>query len=121
MTVYTWGYKTSAGLDSDKDQLTPTELPIYGPANMKVSLIATGVLHSLIVVDEILYAFGSGESGQLGTGNLKSYASPRKVALPSEVSGLKIVSIAAGAKHSLVVFEDGSVYGFGVSCQVRIE
>ena len=64
MTVYTWGFRASAGIDSDKDQLVPTELPIYGPSSMDVSLISAGVLHSLVVVDGSLYAFGSGESGQ---------------------------------------------------------
>ncbi|EGB10233.1 hypothetical protein AURANDRAFT_5485, partial [Aureococcus anophagefferens] len=77
---------------------------------------AAGDQHSLaLLTDGRVFAWGSNAFGQLGLGR----ASAQAVPLPERVGGAgrrgKVVKIAAGARHSGCVSEDGAVllWGFG--------
>ena len=55
-----------------------------------------------------LYAWGDGDSGQLGHGNKENLAVPRVV------DGIgAVVGIAGGTRHSLVTTAEGRVLAFG--------
>ncbi|KAL0487185.1 ultraviolet-B receptor UVR8 [Acrasis kona] len=80
----------------------------------KVSGMDTGNYHSIgYTSDGIAFAFGSNEAFQLGTGTPESSS----VAVPVNTNGLlkgkKIVGVAAGFKHSLVLTSEGLAYSFG--------
>ena len=60
----------------------------------------------------ILYAFGSNRSGQLGIGNTVDQSTPQKCWLDPELPGSPI-KIVAGGNHTLVMYDDGTVYCAG--------
>ena len=59
-----------------------------------------------------LYAFGSNGSGQLGIGNTIDQSTPQRCRLDSELPGSPI-AIVAGGNHTLVLYDDGTVYSAG--------
>jgi alpha-tubulin suppressor-like RCC1 family protein len=83
-----------------------------------IESIAAGWIHSLALdKDQILWAFGAGNAGSLGTGDEVDHFTPVKVHAgqqPSESAYLEnIVSIGAGSAHSLAVDADGYVWAWG--------
>ena len=57
-----------------------------------------------------VYSWGRGEFGALGHGDTKDKTIPR---LLDELRGVRVVDIACGTGHSLVVSEAGDVYAWG--------
>lgn len=74
-------------------------------------LISAGFDNSfLLFPNNKLVVFGENDRGQLGLGHTRSPQKPQRVTLPED----KILKqISAGAKHTLILFEDGTVYSFG--------
>jgi len=88
-----------------------------------------------LTTDGDLWAFGAGQYGELGNGETKNSSVPRKVELPTkrETNDMlaqliqeedndldlfqyerpRIKTMACGAKHSMVLTVDGSLYSFG--------
>lgn len=60
----------------------------------------------------VLYAFGSNGSGQLGIGNTIDQSTPQRCSLTSELPGSP-VKIVAGGNHTLVLYDEGTVYCAG--------
>ncbi|KAF1826058.1 RCC1/BLIP-II [Dissoconium aciculare CBS 342.82] len=60
-----------------------------------------------------LYAFGSNGSGQLGIGHAIDVSEPTEVLLDSNAKHKKIVNIASGGNHTLILFHDGTVISHG--------
>jgi len=61
-------------------------------------------------VTKNVYSFGKGEFGRLGQGDSANRLAPTAI---SELSGLNITAVSAGAEHTLVLTADGNVYSFG--------
>ena len=76
--------------------------------------VAAGELHSAAVtVDGDLYTWGDGFCGQLGHGDKGPCVSPQQVTK----GGLEdecVANVALGARHTLVVTDDGEVFSFGL-------
>ncbi|MBI3417144.1 MAG: DUF5011 domain-containing protein [Verrucomicrobia bacterium] len=71
--------------------------------------ISGGFWHSVALkTDGTVWAWGDGQSGQLGDCNFRSHATPVQV---SAISGA--VAIAAGGRHSLALKSDGTVWAWG--------
>lgn len=123
------GYLYAAGANS-QGQLgrgylgkeTKTE-PLEGKIlNEKVTAFDTGKSGFVLAITESgkLYAWGNNANGQLAkeikTGEnsdtANCYPTPSEIALPN---GSKAVAVDAGAKHSLLLTADGSVYAWGQS------
>ncbi|KAA1425100.1 hypothetical protein FE697_004255 [Mumia zhuanghuii] len=90
-----------------------TLTPLVGmPAGVRAKAIAAGAVHSLVVGDNgVVYGAGLNDQGQLtGTGN-------RTVLTP--LTGLPVgkvpVAVAAGWRHSVVLVDDGRMYGTGLN------
>lgn len=90
---------------------TAPPLPTGPPLLSKVSLVANGSNHALILTDMgQVYSFGLGNHGQLGSGDLTSCDQPRLV---EALGGLFIKGVACGSWHSLVVSGCGDMYSWG--------
>ena len=72
--------------------------------------VAAGLAHSAAFdEDGVLFVWGWGERGQLGTGNTDSRLTPTRVdGLPAPVA-----QIAAGQSHTAIVTETGDLFMFG--------
>ncbi|EFO87594.1 CRE-RPM-1 protein [Caenorhabditis remanei] len=82
-----------------------------GPHDVKVSSVSCGNFHTVLLAsDRRVFTFGSNCHGQLGVGDTLSKNTPQQVVLPSDVL---IVQVAAGANHTVLRANDGSVYTFG--------
>lgn len=70
-----------------------------------------------------LFAFGSNGSGQLGLGHTEDVSIPTRCVFDDEASPQadngKVVRIAAGGNHTLVLFENGAVYAAGCNVDGR--
>lgn len=75
----------------------------------KVVEIALGAEHIVVVTsDAVMFSWGDGRRGQLGTGVLKVLHSPTRINHPVDV-----VSISAGEEHSACIIEGGEAYTWG--------
>ncbi|CUV04847.1 unnamed protein product [Cryptosporidium hominis] len=120
---YTRGH-TEFGNEHDKNDLneswyTPIPCIVNFPFNAKISRISCGANHSLALSDSgLVFAWGIGQYGCLGTGELNDVYSPVKIeAGPTDK---KVLHIAAGARHSLCCNEDGQVFAWGSNSNGRL-
>ena len=60
----------------------------------------------------VLYAFGSNGSGQLGIGNTEDQSTPQRCWLSPDLPSSP-TAIVAGGNHTLVLYDDGTVYSAG--------
>jgi alpha-tubulin suppressor-like RCC1 family protein len=86
------------GIETDKDQLQPVEMEFF--SDKEVTLIAAGCDHSVVVTKQgDVYAWGFGQHGALGTGELLD--SPLPVKLKKFQNG-EIVEVQCGMDVTLV-------------------
>mmetsp|Transcript_38958 Transcript_38958/g.63691 ORF Transcript_38958/g.63691 Transcript_38958/m.63691 type:complete len:1180 (+) Transcript_38958:2-3541(+) len=73
--------------------------------------VAVGYEHTL-ALDAVgnVFAWGNGGNGQLGLGGEETLETPQRLPTFCE---FRVVAVAAGQLHSLVLTEDGSVWSFG--------
>jgi len=87
---------------------------IKGLSHLQCTCVSAGELHSAVVTtDGDLYTWGDGFCGQLGLGDKRPKLVPQQVA----EGGLEdecVLSVSCGARHTLVVTEDGEVFSFGL-------
>lgn len=86
---------------------TPAVIPVLRRYQVRAAAGSFG--HSAFVrADGTLFTMGLGTSGQLGEGETDEESGVR------EVRGLpRVVDVACGSRHTLVLTEEGVVYGFG--------
>lgn len=60
-----------------------------------------------------IFALGSNGSGQLGLGHQEDVSFPTKVLFEEDISSLEPCKIVAGGNHTLILFNDGSLYAVG--------
>ncbi len=76
-----------------------------------ITYIAAGEYHSLVATKNgKLYTFGYNQSGQLGHNNTENYCKPKLVESMKEH---KIIQVAGGRLHSLILDSKNDVYGCG--------
>jgi len=96
------------GLDGKKEQMIDTPQPVGGELaeeDVRVKLAAAGDDHTLAVTeDDKLYSWGGASNGQLALGKLTDQALPQEV---RHLTGLGIIGICCGAKHSLAITSGG--------------
>ena len=84
----------------------------------QICRIAAGEYHSCAVDESgMLFTWGSGSLGRLGHGDAVKRFTPCPV---RALTGHKVVFVTAGHWHTLVVADDGSVFGFGLADEGRI-
>jgi alpha-tubulin suppressor-like RCC1 family protein len=93
------------------DQLAPRLIAAL--QGVRVSVVAAGALHTLALSEVgVVYSFGLGQYGCLGHGDIADQHTPRPIAA---LYGVRVVAVAAGGHHSLVVSAAGRLYSFGYS------
>jgi alpha-tubulin suppressor-like RCC1 family protein len=111
-TLYTWGGGDfgNLGHGDEETQLVPKAVKGILAGSVVVA-IASGAVHSMATTDEgQLYAWGCGESGQLGHGDRNNCFVPRLV---EALEGQRVSAVATGEDHSVVMTESGEVFTFG--------
>lgn len=126
-TVATWGSNLEGQLGdgTNRQRGIPNAVDFsFLPAGVQITAISAGYHHTLALASNgAVYAWGDNEFGQLGHGDV-----PNDSNLPVAVDasgilggpGNRVVAIAAGARHSLAVLENGTVasWGWGSSGQL---
>lgn len=106
--VVAWGGNEAGQLGVGTDVSTPWAQFVPGPS--QVVAVSAGVYHSMALDSSGgVWTWGNNIDGRLGdglSGNIRPYAY-RLPGLP------RMVSIAAGARHSVAVAADGSVWAWG--------
>ena len=90
--------------------------PPYGWPRSELVAVATSAMHSLHLTEYgAVYSWGDGECGKLGHGSEEPQRLPKLVTNDIGQFGAtrKIVSIATGQQHSLVLSDHGVVCSFG--------
>lgn len=123
--VFVWGENNSGQLGNgtvtpfaEGGSTLPVPVNINGAlAGRRVIAIACGGTHMLALSAEgKVFAWGSSDHGELGTGSYEAGLVP--VAVDGAVDGLvfnqTMVAIAAGDAHNLALGADGTVYAWGI-------
>ncbi len=80
-------------------------------SDVRVVAIAAGGHHNMVLTDEgIVLSFGWGTDGKLGHGDEKEQYKPKVI---EALRGMRVVAIAAGRNHSMVLTDGGAVLSFG--------
>ncbi len=110
-SVYSFGENTygQLGLGHEDNQSTPQLIRM--PRGARPCQISAGSGHSLILCDDgSVYGFGYNASGELGLGHEDNQSTPQLIRMPTRA---RPCQISAGYRHSFILCDDGSVYGFG--------
>ncbi|XP_037538558.1 probable E3 ubiquitin-protein ligase HERC4 [Nematolebias whitei] len=109
--VFGWGRndRGQLGLGDIKDRYTPACVPSL---NLKKACdVSCGRDHTAVLTKHgAVFTFGSGQFGQLGHNSFQDELRPRLVA---ELWGSKVMKIACGRNHTLVLTDANKVYSFG--------
>ncbi|KAF7654590.1 hypothetical protein LDENG_00067360 [Lucifuga dentata] len=109
--VFGWGRNNCGQLGMGDTTDRPTPTPVHS-LNMKETIyISCGKDHTAILTKGgAVYTFGSGQYGQLGHNSFRDELCPQLVA---ELWGAKVIKIACGRHHTLVLTDSKKVYSFG--------
>lgn len=106
----------TAGEDDTESRPLLQEMTFF--RDVPLLAVTGGVHHSLaLTVDHCLYAFGRGDSGQLGSPQMEGKAagafssSPLLVPLPAKPA--QVVAVACGGNHNLALLSNKDVYSWG--------
>src|ERR1700677_1850787 len=81
------------------------------PSGVTASVISAGYEHALAIgSNDLLYAWGYGDDGQLGNGSIANQKVPVLVSMPT---GVAAVAIAGALDDSLAIGSDGNLYAWG--------
>ncbi|KAL5710488.1 HECT-type E3 ubiquitin transferase [Ranunculus cassubicifolius] len=100
------------GHGDDQSQYLPREVLSLGSKD--VELVACGMRHTLVLLKEDqIYGFGSGNRGQLGSLLDKTKRSSNLPQLILGFEGIEITSISANGDQSAALTVDGQLYTWG--------
>lgn len=109
--VYAWGQGTSGELGNGATSDSNVPLVVSLPSGVSATAISAGWSNSMALGnDGILYGWGFGSYGDLGTGDGASSDVPVAVSIPT---GVTITAVSSGADHTLAIGNDGKLYAWG--------
>ncbi len=114
-----WGTLGSFDDNDDDDDDDDAGVPIFSYETptvvdtARIERVSVGYHHILALTDtgEVL-SFGGGDCGQLGHGDEEDQLAPKMI---EALRGVRVVAIAAGGYHSMVLTDEGTVLSFGYS------
>ena len=109
--VYVWGRGLSGrlGLGDEEDRLVATKIEGDLDDETVVAVNHGNGVSFAITEDGTLYGWGQNNIGQLGLGDEENRLTPTLI----DIDGKKVLAVSSGTSHTLVLAEDGTVYGFG--------
>lgn len=110
-TLYSFGFGRDGQLGhrSKMNELRPRL--VEGLTHELVVQVAASGYHSIALTNKgEVYTFGQGWDGQLGHSNSIVELKPKKIV---QMEMLKIIQVAAGNAHSILLTDQGHVYTFG--------
>ncbi len=124
--VLAWGANGSGQLGNASTSESGVPVEVALPAGARVTSVAAGAAHSMaLTTTGVVYTWGAGSYGQLGTGNRATHDVPVAVSLPAGSPALAVGSgpdamdslalvatPTSGAGYRLVA-ADGGVFSFG--------
>ena len=115
--AYGWGQNNNGKLGdgTTSTRTTPTKInfPSLQPGEELIS-IKSGNAHTLALTNlGIIYTWGDGSLGALGTGNTNSRNNPATISFTNLITNERIVAIEVGGTHSLALTSNGRVFGWG--------
>mmetsp|Transcript_66033 Transcript_66033/g.107128 ORF Transcript_66033/g.107128 Transcript_66033/m.107128 type:complete len:418 (+) Transcript_66033:600-1853(+) len=120
--VWTWGFKGHWKKGNGKNHGAAVPMLLAGKAlgGASAVLVAAGDGHTVAVSrDGALWAWGRGEEGQLGLGNLTNRLVPMRVGGEQEFGG-QVLMAACGDWHTLAVTKAGTLWSWGVGDDGRL-
>jgi alpha-tubulin suppressor-like RCC1 family protein len=113
--VYACGFggNRQLGTGDTQDRLTPVKITTFPDGTDPIKEISAGAWHTMFLTEKgEVYACGSGEYGQLGTGDREKRLTPVKITkFPAGVDPIK--EISTGYDHTMFLTQTGKVYAFG--------
>ncbi|XP_061483398.1 X-linked retinitis pigmentosa GTPase regulator isoform X2 [Rhineura floridana] len=110
--LYTFGEPEDGKLGLSPEQLQNNKVPQLVPGiSGRVSKVACGGAHTVVLAEGKVYTFGLGQYGQLGHGTFIFEMSTPKIV--DHMGKHKICNIASGENHTALVTENGLMYTFG--------
>jgi len=84
--------------------------------------MSCGGAHTAALTDDgQMYVWGRGNEGQLGLGDFRPRAVPALLkALGDKAAGTTVLQVACGGAHTLVLVDNGDVYGFGSNDDMQL-
>ncbi|CAI5480586.1 unnamed protein product [Closterium sp. Yama58-4] len=106
--TYGWSKYGQLGHGDFQDHLTPSPVPAM--QDKRIVQVSGGWRHSVALdADGVVYAWGWNRFGQVGVGNSEDQCSPQRIESISE----RVVAVACGWRHTVVLSEGGNVYSWG--------
>ena len=113
--LYTWGLARNGRLghgDIIEERGTSIPLRVEGlhMHGIQVMSVSCGIVHTVALCREGVYAWGGNQFGQLGVGDTRKRSRPVNV---PHLMGKQIVSIVCGHYHTLALTSDAKVWAWG--------
>ena len=108
--VYTWGSGSFGQLGHGDRRSEALPRMIGSLAHVEIVRVACGGHTCALSAHGELFTFGNGKHGQLGHGDARPEAAPRRVA---RLRHARVLGIACGDFHTLALADDGYVYTWG--------
>jgi alpha-tubulin suppressor-like RCC1 family protein len=105
--------QTGLGIASGETS-TPTPINATNLVGRKIKQVSAGGLHSLLLDDfGAVYSFGTNSLGATGQGTSSGNTLIATPIGAANLAGRVITQVSAGAVHSLLLANDGTVFSFG--------
>lgn len=122
--VYAWGAGSEGqlGNGSNANSTVPVAVDTSGVlAGKRIVRVAAGQDFALALdADGLVYAWGNGANGRLGTGSSASSAVPVAVRTIGVLAGRQIAQVSAGEGYALAVDTEGVGYAWGTGANGRL-
>jgi alpha-tubulin suppressor-like RCC1 family protein len=120
--IFSWGYngRGELGVGDTSTRNTPTLISSITSKN--ISQISAGNQFSLALSsDNIIYAFGANNYGQLGVGDYTDKSTPTIVSI-TNISNRTITGISASKMggHAMILTSDGNIFGMGLNSYMNL-
>lgn len=116
-TVFSFGSNSNGrtGLGTATgNTLIATPIDMTNLAERRITQVAAGFEHSLLLADDgTVFSFGWNGRGQTGRGTTTGNTLVAAPVDTTNLAGRTVMQVAAGAYHSLLLADDGTVFSFG--------
>jgi len=111
--LWGWGDNQYDQIEKGPDTIIPLPHSISFFADKCVKLVSCGWSHTVVVTtDNQILTWGQGKHFQLGHGDNVNLSTPKPLSLPKNDC---ISEIACGWKHTMVLTDSGTVFGWGTN------